>query len=178
MVTGTRRRDGLSGKPWVAIAAVAGVFIVAAFAVMFFTGGSRDTQNGASAAPVLPIPGLSPHAGNTMGHDGALAYNVPLSAGYEHADIIVPGKGIFLKVLYRGGYEGRYTSGNETQDLRNSGERVIAIENPGPSIFATVKKQDGSSKQALTAEIWKDGARLYTNTSSVPFGEVMISGNT
>ena len=72
---------------------------------------------------------------------------------------------------------GSICPGNVTQDLHNSGVRVVEIENPGPAVFARVKKQDGSSKQVLAVEIWKDGTRLAANSTSLPFGEVTINGN-
>ena len=173
MVTGNRSRNGFPDKPWVAIAAIAGVLIVVAGTLIFFFGGSANPAASLlSHGQGIPLP-----AGGTSGHNGTLAYNVVMTAGYELPDIIVPDKGTFIKVTYRGGYEGKYTSGNETQELNNSGERVLAIENPGPSIFAEVKKQDGSSKQALIVEIWKDGTRLMTNTTSLPFGEVTLSSS-
>ena len=74
------------------------------------------------------------------GQPGELAYNVALT-GYEPDSIPVPGKGIFIKVIYRGASDGKYTTGNETEELRNSGERVFEIENPGTTITATVKNR-------------------------------------
>ena len=68
-----------------------------------------------------------------------------------------------------------HTTGNGTEELRNSGERVFEIENPGTTITATVKKQESSAKQTLTAEIWKNGARLDSKTTSLPYGEVTVS---
>ena len=180
MVTGNRRKNGFLDKPWVAIALAAGVFIVVVCAGMFFMGGSGDPTGLTSpAAAIIPssngqaAPAIA--AGSLAGQPGVLTYNVVLKTNYELNGVAVPDKGSFIKVIYRGGYEGTYTSGNETHELRNSGERVFEIENPGTTVSATVKKQDGSTKQALTVEIWKDCARLDTKTTSLPFGEITVS---
>jgi hypothetical protein len=179
MVTGSRRRDGFLDKPWVAIAAAAGVIIVVICAALFFLGGSSESAGittpviadpAASSGKALPRHVVTP----STGEPGKLAYNVALT-GYEPDSIPVPDKGIFIKVIYRGAYDGKYTTGNGTEELRNSGERVFEIENPGTAITATVKKQESSAKQILTAEIWKNGARLDSKTTSLPYGEVTVS---
>lgn len=179
MVTGSRRRDGFLDKPWVAIAAAAGVIIVVICAAVFFLGGSGETPGITSTAtagtPASSGTAVTPHVVTpSSGQPGKLAYNVALT-GYEPDSIPVPGKGIFIKVIYRGAYDGKYTTGNETEELRNSGERVFEIENPGTTITATVKKQESSTRQTLTAEIWKNGARLDSKTTSLPYGEVTVS---
>ncbi|MFA6225996.1 MAG: hypothetical protein WC620_07455 [Methanoregula sp.] len=180
MVTGSRRRDGFLDKPWVAIALAAGVLIVVICAVVFFMGGCGNstgiTSPASATSPSSPGLGAPAHAaGSSTGLPGVLAYNVAMTSGYELDHVAVPDKGTFIKVICRGGYEGKYTSGNGTQELRNSGERVFEIEKPGTTVSATVKKQDGSTKQALTVEIWKNGTRLVTKTTALPYGEVTVS---
>ncbi|MCK9579320.1 MAG: hypothetical protein M0Q92_02575 [Methanoregula sp.] len=177
MVTGNRRRDGLLDRPSVGIAAVAGVVIVVACALLFIPGNSGSNSAGVTNSHSSPTQGVPQPDGGNTGQNGVIAYNVSLTAGYELDDVIVPDKGTFIKVIYRGAYEGRYTSGNETQELRNSGERIFTIENPGPAVFAAMRKREGSTKQALTLEVWKEGTRLMTNTTSLPFGEVTVSGS-
>jgi hypothetical protein len=115
------------------------------------------------------------HAVAYPGKTGVLDYNVVMTAGYEFADAAVPDKGVYVKVIYRGGYTGTWTSGNETGDLQDSGERVVVIENPGSSLDVDLVKLDNSAKQPFTVEIWKDGSRRATNTTSLPFGEITVS---
>ena len=55
-------------------------------------------------------------------------------------DIAVPDKGVFIRILYRGGYAGTWASGNRTGELQNSGERLVAIENPGSSLSAELRE--------------------------------------
>jgi len=181
MVTGNRRKDGFLDKPWVAIAVAAGILIVVAGAVVFFMGSSGEPPGITPTATAISSssPGQSapaPATGSPAGQPGVLAYNVALKTGFELDNVPVPDNGVFIKIIYRGGYTGTYTSGNETGELRNSGERVFAIDNPGTTISATVKKQDGSTKQVLTAEIWKNGNRLDSKTTALPFGEVTVTG--
>jgi hypothetical protein len=179
MVNGNRRRDGFLDKPWVAIAAAAGVIVVVICAALFFMGGNGDptgiTTPVSTGTPSSPGPSVTHHVVTpSSGQPGKLTYNVALT-GYEPDSIPVPDKGTFIKVIYRGGYDGTYTSGAGPQELRNSGERVIEIENPGTAVTASIKKQESSTKQALTVEIWKNGARLDSKTTSLPYGEVTVS---
>lgn len=180
MVTGNRRKFGFLDKQWVAIAVAAGILIVVAGAVVFFMGGGGDptgiTPAAAAISPSSPGQGVpAPATVSPAGQQGVLAYNVALKTGYELDNVPVPDKGIFIKIIYRGGYTGTYMSGNEKGELRNSGERVFPIENPGTTVSATVKKQDGSTKQVLTAEIWKNGKQLDSKTTALPFGEITVS---
>lgn len=176
-MSGNRRQNGLFNNPGVAIAAGAGVLIVVAAAIMFLTGGfgqagftsSGTAETTPSSGQVLPV-----HAAAYSGTPGVLDYNVIMTSGYELAEAAVPDKGVVVRVIYRGGYAGTWTSGNETGDIRNSGERQVAIENPGNSLAVDLVKLDASAKQPLTVEIWKDGTRLAANSTSLPFGEVTV----
>ena len=156
----------------------AGVLIVVVGAILFFTGGFPG-QAGPTAPGTpdsTPSPGqvLPVHAAAHPGTPGVLDYNVVMTSGYELGDAAVPDKGVFVRVIYRGGYAGTWTSGNETGDIRNSGERLVAIENPGNSLAVDLVKLDNSVKQPFTVEIWKDGTRLAANSTSLPFGEVTV----
>jgi len=181
MVTGNRRRDGFLDKPWAVIAVVAGVLIVVAGVLVFFMGGGGNTAGlsapPAALSPSSPGQGITVPAGGSSGQPGILNYGVAPTKDFELTDVVVPAQGVFIEVSYRGEYTGMYMSGNVTQDLSNSGERVVKVENPGPSVFTLVKKQDGSSKQVLSVGIWKDGTRIAANSTSLPFGEVTINNN-
>jgi hypothetical protein len=178
-MTGNRQRNGFSGKPWVAIAAGAGVLIVVVCAIMFYAGGFGSpagiTAPGAAADASSPGQSVPAHVVASSGTPGVLSYNVAMTSGYEIGDIAVPENGVFIRVIYRGGYSGTWTSGNKTGDMQNSGERVVAIENPGSTVSADLVKLDNSARQPFTVEIWKDGTRRATNSTSLPFGEVTVS---
>jgi hypothetical protein len=178
-MTGNRKRNGIFDNPRLAIGAGAGALILVVCAIVFFTGSAGSpaglTAPVTVAATPSPQGGMPLHAVAYPGTPGVLAYDVVMTAGYELADAVVPEKGVFVRVVYRGGYAGSWTSGNESGDIRDSGERVVAIENPGPSLDVDLVKLDNSAKQPFTVEIWKDGARRATNSTSLPFGEVTVS---
>jgi hypothetical protein len=180
-MTGTRRRDGLFDNPGVAIAAGVGVLIIVIGALVVFFGGFPAqpglTQPGIPETTQSPGQNMQVHAVAYAGTPGVLSYNVAMTSGYELSELTVPDKGVFIRVIYRGGYTGTWTSGNETGDVQNSGERLVAVENPGSSLSADLVKLDNSARQPLTVEIWKNGARLASNSTSLPFGEVTVSGN-
>ena len=167
-------------NPGVAIAAGAGVLIVVAAAIIFLTGGfGQAGLTSPGTAEITPSSGPIPpvHAAAYSGTPGVLDYNVVMTSGYELAEAAVPEKGVFIRIIYRGGYAGTWTSGNETGDIRNSGERLVAIENPGRTLSADLVKMDNSARQPLSVEIWKDGTRRTSNSTSLPFGEVTVSGD-
>jgi hypothetical protein len=181
MVTGHKGSDRRTGpKPWVTIAAVAGVLIVVIIAFLVYWGGTDQAglQPGSAAEGELSGQGISPSAvKSSSGQDGVLTYGVAPSTVYELTPVQVPSDGIFIRTSYIGGYEGSYTTGGDTQAIRNSGERVVEIGDPGPAISITVKKQDGSTGQVLTVELWQDGHLVKSGTTSLPFGEVNINGD-
>jgi len=178
-MAGNRQREGFFDKPWIVIAASAGVLIVVAGAIVFFTGsfgspsGLPSTGTATDASPAGP--GVPAHTAASPGTPGVLSYNVAMTSGHETGDIAVPDKGVFIRIIYRGGYSGTWTSGNETGEIRNSGERLITVENPGSTVSVGMRKLDNSSRQPLTVEIWKDGTRSAANSTTVPFGRVMVS---
>jgi len=181
MVTGHKESDRRIGtKPWVIIAAIAGVLIVVIIAILFYWGGTDQ-------AGILPGPaaegGLSgqgiplSEVKASSGPYGVLTYGVAPASIFELTPVPVPVEGVYIRTSYLGGYEGTYTTAGKTQDIDNSGERLVEIQNPGPVVSATVKKQDSSAGQALTVELWKDGHLIKTGTTSLPFGEVNINGD-
>ena len=178
-MAGNRQREGFFDKPWIVIAASAGVLIVVAGAIVFFTGsfgspsGLPSTGTATDASPAGP--GVPAHTAASPGTPGVLSYDVAMTFGHETGEIAVPDKGVFIRIIYRGGYSGTWTSGNETGEVRNSGERLVAIENPVNTVSADLWKLDNSARQPLTLEIWKDGTRRTANSTSLPFGRVTAS---
>ncbi|MFA4825594.1 MAG: hypothetical protein WC593_10615 [Methanoregula sp.] len=174
--------NSMGKKPWISIATIAGMIIVVVIALVYFWGGNGETTS-------LPSPGLSPvQSSSVQGipvsavrassqQPGVLTYGVAPESIYEPTQVVIPVKGIFIKVSYRGGYEGSYTSGSETQEIHNSGERLFEIEHPGTSVSVSFKKQDNSAKQALVVEVWKDGSMIKTASTSLPSGEININGD-
>jgi len=180
MVTGKRRSYGFLDRTWAVIAVVAGVLIVVAGVLVFLTPGGNTTglsMPGSTVAPPSPGQGMPVPAAVSPGQPGVLSYRMAPTRDFEPVNVSVPAQGIFIKVMYRGAYAGKYISGNVTQDLDSSGERVFGIEKPGPSVYASVKKLDGSSKQQIMVEIWRNGTQITSNSTYLPFGGVTVSGN-
>ena len=178
---GNRHRDGFLDRPWIALAAGAGVLIVVVCAIVFLMGGSGNPAGlataGGTGAASSSGQGGSGHATASSGPPGVLRYNAVMTSGHEFGDIAVPAKGAFIRIVYRGGYSGSWASGNGTGEMQNSGERLVAIEKPGNSVSAELRKLDNSAHQPLTIEIWKDGTRRAANSTSLPFGRVTASAN-
>jgi hypothetical protein len=141
--------------------------------------GSQAGLTTAGEAGAASSPGQSglAHAAASSGTPGVLSYNVLITSGHEIGDIAVPGKGVFIRIMYRGEYSGTWVSGNRTGEMHNSGERLVAIENPGNTVLAELRKLDNSARQPLTIEIWKDGTRRAANSTTLPFGRVRVRAN-
>jgi hypothetical protein len=88
--------------------------------------------------------------------------------------VIIPATGVFVKVSYIGGFNGTYGISDVTQKVRNSGDRLYAIDSATGTVTATFYKEDRSS-HALTVEIWKDGKLLTSAANSTAFGEVSLT---
>ena len=90
--------------------------------------------------------------------------------------VTIPVNGVFIKVSYLGGYNGTYGVNGVMQKVRNSGENKppYEITNATGNVSATFTKGDGSTKHAITVELWKDGKLVKSATNSTPFGTVSI----
>jgi len=166
-----RKRNDAWDKPWVTIAAVVGVIAVVVIALVFFLGGNGGSagQSSSGQAPAMPGSG-APSSQTTLSSVGA-----PPSVIITQAPVNVPGQGVFVKVSYIGGFSGTYGVNGTLQKVRNSGDRVFAIDNSTGNFAATFHKEDGSTRHELTVEIWKDGKVLKFGKNSTPYGVVSIS---
>jgi hypothetical protein len=90
--------------------------------------------------------------------------------------VTIPVKGVFVKVSYIGGYNGSYGMNGVIQKVKNSGENKppYEITNATGNVSATFTKEDGSTKHAITVELWKDGKLVKSATNSTPFGTASI----
>jgi hypothetical protein len=161
-----RKRKDPFDKPWVIIAAVAGIIAVVVIALVFFMGGGSS----ASSSSGQPAAGQG-----TPSAKQSSAVGVAPSVIITQKPAAVPTEGVFVKVSYLGAFAGSYgMEGNMTEE-RNSGTRVYPIENATGTITATFHKEDTSKRQTITVEIWKDGKSLKVAENSSLNGEASVT---
>jgi hypothetical protein len=158
-----RRRKDLFEKPWVIIAAVAGIIAVIVIALVFFTGSGSSAPAGSSATS----------AGGSS--QQTVAVGVAPSVIRTQTPVTVPEEGVYVKVSYLGGFTGTYGMEGNMTSTRNSGDRVFFIENATGDVTATFHKEDSSTRHEITVEIWKDGKAMQTAKNSSAFGEASVT---
>jgi hypothetical protein len=169
-----RRKNDLWDKPWVAIAAVVGVIVVLIMALVFFLGGGNTGGQGIGGQSLSPqaIPGPAGSPAPTTAVSGAVI--IPQSVK-EVPTVTVPGKGVFVRVSYIGGFAGTYGINGEMLTVRNSGERVYPLDTGTGVVSATFHKEDGSTRHEIVVEIYKDGKALRFARNTSAYGEVSVS---
>jgi len=163
---GGRRRRDFGDAPWVTIAAIVGVVAVAAIALFFFMGGSPGS------APSSATPsGSSSAAPSTtlLANTGVAKITVK-----ETAAPTVPSTGTYVQVTYLGSYSGTYGTTGALTKIKDSGSRIYPVENANGTVIARFQKQDTSTKQILTVQIWKDGKAVKYLTNNSAYGIVSI----
>jgi hypothetical protein len=158
-----RRRKDPFEKPWVIIAAVAGIIAVIVIALVFFTGSGSSAPAGFSATSV---------GGSSQ---QTVAVGVAPSVIRTQMPVTVPEEGVYVKVSYLGGFTGTYGMEGNMTSTRNSGNRVFFIENATGDVTATFHKEDSSTRHEITVEIWKDGKAMQTAKNSSAFGEASVT---
>jgi hypothetical protein len=161
-----RRRNDPFEKPWVIIAAVAGVIAVIVIALVFFMGGGSSAPASSSGQPSTS-PG-SPAAQQTI------AIGVAPSVIKTQVPVTVPTEGVYVRVNYLGSFAGTYGMEGNMTTMRNSGDRFFIVEDASGAVTATFQKED-SSKHEILVEIYKDGKSLQAARNSSAFGEVSVT---
>ena len=160
---GRRRGRNLGDLPWVTIAAIVGVIAVAGIALVFFMGGgsapASTTSGSGSASPSTTL----------LSNSGAASITVRTTAA-----VTVPSEGTYVQVSYLGSFAGSYGPDGALTKVQDSGTRLYPVENANATVRAKFQKQDGSTKQALTVQIWKDGKAVKYATNSSARGIVSI----
>jgi len=159
-----RRRNDPFEKPWVIIAAVAGIIAVVVIALVFFTGSGSSAPSGSSGQPSAASPG-SQQTG---------AVGVAPSVIKTQVPVTIPQEDVYVRVSYIGGFAGTYGMEGNTTTMRNSGDRFFIIEDATGDVTATFHKED-SSKHEIVVGIWKDGKALQEATNSSAFGEASVT---
>jgi len=119
----------------------------------------------------------TPQAPNPTGTSTQKTQSIGDITAKPTTQVTIPVTGVFVKVNYIGGYNGMYGMNGVMQKVKNSGENKppYEITNATGNVSATFTKEDGSTKHAITVELWKDGKLVKSATNSTPFGTASIS---
>jgi hypothetical protein len=90
----------------------------------------------------------------------------------------VPTDGIYVHINYLGGWKGSYGMPSALQIVTRSGDMYYRVENATGKVQATFEKLDGSTRQALLVEIFKNGNLLTSGNTSAGFGKITLSVDT
>lgn len=161
MKKGRSHRD-LDSIPWLAIVAGIVIIIIIAVLVMSWLGGG-GSQSSTSNQPLKPGTSTTFSAQNTP------------QLNPEPTPISVPLKGVYVTVEYLGGFSGTYGINSNLYKVQSSQNHMYELVNATGTVYASFKKDDSTSKHALTVKIYKNGAVLNGSTTYTPFGKVDIS---
>jgi hypothetical protein len=162
-----RRRNDPFEKPWVIIAAVAGIIAVVIIALVFFMGGGPSAPAGSPGQ--TQGTSANPTAQQTAGVGGAP------SVIRTQAVVTVPEEGVYVRVSYLGGFAGTYGMEGNMTTMRNSGDRVFVVEDATGPVSATFHKEDSSTRHEIVVEIYKAGKVQQVAKNSSPYGEVSVT---
>jgi uncharacterized membrane protein len=159
-----RRRNDPFEKPWVIIAAVAGIIAVIVIALVFFTGNGSSTPSGSSGQSSAASPGSQQ----------TIVVGVAPSVIRTQIPVTIPTEGVYAHVNYLGGFGGTYGMEGNMTTTRNSGDRFFVIEDAKGAVTATFHKED-STQNEIVVEIFKDGKSLQSAKNSSAFGEATVT---
>jgi hypothetical protein len=167
-----RRRDPWD-RPWVTIAAIVGVVAVLVIALLYFSGLGSGWISALPPPEVVPASQTSsPVTPTPTAPQGTAVVTIIIS---EVTPVSVPDQGVFVRVSYIGGFTGTYGVDGVLETVRDSGDRLYAVETHGGNVSAAFRKEDGSARHELVVEIWKNGKAVKSGKSAQPYGEVSIS---
>ena len=90
----------------------------------------------------------------------------------------VPTDGVYVHINYIGGWKGSYGMPSAVQTVTKSGDIFYRVENATGTVQATFEKLDGSTRQVLLVEIFRNGNLLTSGNTSAGFGKITLSVNT
>jgi hypothetical protein len=172
------RRQGhkAADTPWLLIATVAGIAVVVVIAVLFFSGYiiAAESTPGIPSPIKTVVPSLKPTITTvTTTRSGISPSPTPVFT----VTTIVPisSEGIYIKVDYIGAFSGTYSVNGLQHTVRSSGTRLYQLPDATGTVSASLQKEDGTTKHALTVGIYKDGKLLRSDTISAAYGKVSIT---
>ncbi|ABS56818.1 hypothetical protein Mboo_2304 [Methanoregula boonei 6A8] len=166
---GRRRRS--AEIPWLFVATIIGVVIVAGAAVLYFSGGSSSGHSSSDMVPLTPTPtgtlaATGTHAVVTSSTPVVIATSTPA---------VVSSTGVSISVSYIGGFNGTYNSGDGIMTVSGSGSKVYTVANATGTITATFQKTDSTATHPLSVSIYKNGQQLAIDNTSASYGKVTVS---
>jgi hypothetical protein len=96
----------------------------------------------------------------------------------ETTVLTVPTDGVYVHINYLGGWKGSYGMPSALQMVTKSGNIFYRVENATGPVQATFEKLDGSTRQVLLVEIFKNGNLLTSGNTSAGFGKITLSVDT
>ena len=81
--------------------------------------------------------------------------------------VMVPQKGVWVKVDYAGNYTGRIGASGDLKQVNASGEQYYQLAITEGIVEATIQKQDGSGR-VLTIEVYQNGKMVARSTQATP----------
>ncbi len=81
--------------------------------------------------------------------------------------VMVPQKGVWVKVDYAGNYTGRIGASGDLKQVNASGEQYYQLAITEGIVEATIQKQDGSGR-VLTIEVYQNGKMVARSTKATP----------
>jgi len=170
---GRRRRS--AEIPWLFVATIIGIVIVAGAAVIYFSGsgGSSSGHSSSDMVPLTPAATGSPVASAT---NAVITYATPPVAATS-TPAIVSSTGVSISIDYLGGFNGTYNSGDGMMTVTGSGSKVFTVPNATGTITATFQKTDSTATHSLSVGIYENGQQLATDNTSASYGKVTVSAN-
>jgi hypothetical protein len=170
---GRRRRS--AEIPWLFVATIIGVVIVAGAAVIYFSG-SGGSSAGHSTSDMVP---LTPTATGTLAattQHAAVSSSTPVVIATS-TPAVVSSTGVSISVSYIGGFNGTYNSGDGIITVSGSGSKVYTVANATGTITATFQKTDSTATHPLSVSIYENGQQLAIENTSASYGKVTVSAN-
>ena len=85
----------------------------------------------------------------------------------DQPTMMVPQKGVWVKVDYTGNYTGRIGASGDLKQVNASGEQYYQLAITEGIVEATIQKQDGSGR-VLTIEVYQNGTMVARSTKATP----------
>ena len=168
---GRRRRS--AEIPWLFVATIIGVVLVAGAAVIYFSGsgGSSAGHSSSDMVPLTPTAAGTPAAASA---NTVVTYATPVYVA-TGTPAAVSSTGVSISVSYLGGYNGTYNSGDGIMTVSGSGSKVFSVPNATGTITATFQKTDSTTNHAMSVGIYENGQQLATDNTSASYGKVTVS---
>jgi hypothetical protein len=155
------------------ISTVVGIAVVVIIAVIYFSGSGLIPVQNSSESPAVrtTIPGM-PSAAASPAPAGTSTLSITAT---DTPPVPVPDKGVIVRIDYIGSFSGSIGSNGQIQPVKNSGTQVYTLDNATGTVTASFKKEDATTKHALTVAIYKNGNLLKSGSTTSAYGNIDIS---